>query len=159
MKEQNVISVLMYLFQYHMKNSASMNIAHAELFPHLEQVGFTRPAIVHAFAWLSNLIKETANKPEQPSLNSFRAFSPYELEYFNLDCRRYLLFLEEKKILNTITRELVIDQALALGSKNMDVPLIKWVTMMVLFNQPEEKAALAHIEHLVLHDHCTDGVH
>ena len=48
------------------------------------------------------------------------------------------------------SRELVIDRVMALESEEIDLDQLKWVVLMVLFNQPGSEAAFAWMEDLVL---------
>lgn len=149
-KEESVLSVLMYLFKYHMQENCELDLLEQELLPKLEQAGFKKPTIIQALGWLSNLaqaVKESAN--EQSNIG-FRVFNPYEEKLLSKECRGFILSLEQQGILNPLTRELVINQVLDLAAEGIDHSLIKWVTLMVLFNQPNEDKALACMEYLVL---------
>ena len=65
------------------------------------------------------------------------------------ECRGFMLFLEQTGVLDTVSRELVIDRAMALETGDIDLPQLKWVILMVLFNQPGQEAALAWMEDLL----------
>ena len=54
--------------------------------------------------------------------------------------------------LNATTRELVIDRVMALDGDDVDLEQLKWVVLMVLFNQPDQEAAFTWLEDLVLQD-------
>jgi Smg protein len=58
-------------------------------------------------------------------------------------------------VLDHTTREMVIDRAMALEGTEMDLDQLKWVILMVLFNQPGREAAFAWMEDLVLDDMTT----
>jgi Smg protein len=53
-------------------------------------------------------------------------------------------------VLDSATREMVIDRVMALDSDEVDLEQVKWVVLMVLFNQPGHEAAVAWMEDLVL---------
>ena len=55
-------------------------------------------------------------------------------------------------VLTSITRELVIERAMALELGVIDLERIKWVILMVLFNQPGQEAAYAWIEDFVFEE-------
>lgn len=88
--------------------------------------------------------------PKVASSQSFRIFSDYECELIDPACRNYILQLEQIGILDFATREMVLHQIVDLCEEGIDVSLVKWVTLLVLFNQPNAQAALAHMELLVL---------
>lgn len=158
MKDESVLNVLMYLFKNHMQENCTLDMGEKKLLLQLEEAGFHRAVINQAFTWLNNLSHRTRETLEFPQKNSFRVFSEYECELFSIECRRFLITLEQQAILSPHTRELVINQALELEPEGIDVSLLKWVTLMVLFNQPNDKQALASMELLVLDD-TLGGVH
>ena len=53
-------------------------------------------------------------------------------------------------MLDATTRELVIDRIEALEGEDIDLEQLKWVVLMVLFNQPGKEAVCAWMEDLVL---------
>ena len=59
------------------------------------------------------------------------------------------MFLEQTAVLDHNTREMVIDRVMALESEEIDLEQLKWVVLMVLFNQPGREAAYAWMEDLV----------
>lgn len=159
MKEASVLGVLMYLFKYHMQQNCVLDTNNENLLPKLEEVGFKKGAIVKAFSWLANLARESDNKPLLPQRPSFRVFSEHECEYLDVASRGYILLLEQQGILNPVTREIVLNQIIDLEREGIDINLIKWVTLMVLFNQGDEDRALAYMEFLILNGNETSGIH
>ncbi len=159
MKENSVLHVLMYLFQNHMQNNCEVDELDLDLVGELESAGFVLPVINRAIGWLANLSSINDNAQiNTPQLNSFRIFSDYELETLGQECLNFIIDLEKQGILNPVTREMVLHQAIELCSEGIDLNLIKWVTLMVLFNQPDEGEALSCMELLVLENPC-GGVH
>lgn len=158
MKDESVLTVLMYLFKTHIQENHSLDVGEKTLLLRLEELGFHRAVIDQAFHWLNNLSQRVHEPMQPPDKNSFRVFSDYECTLFDKECLRFLVVLEQHSILNHHTRELVINQAIALASEGIDVSLLKWVTLIVLFNQPDEKQALASMELLVLDD-TLGGIH
>ena len=158
MKEESVLNVLMYLFKNHMQDNCELDTVQTKLLQQLEDLGFRRQAIHQAFDWLDNLTQEDFQAIQHPKKSSIRVFTEYECELLNMECRQFLISLEQQGVLNPHTRELVINQALELEPEDIDISLIKWVALMVLFNQPDEKHALACMEFLVL-DETIGGLH
>jgi Smg protein len=75
-----------------------------------------------------------------------RVFHGPELEKLDVECRGFLLFLEQHGVLDANQRELVLDRAMALDQDELDLDDLKWVVLMVLFNQPGSEAAYAWME-------------
>lgn len=159
MKEESVLNVLMYLFQNHMRDSCRLNADSSdELFEQLEEAGFPSAIINQAMDWLEKLVENNAKLIQIPRNDSIRVFTPYEKEFIDLECESFIIALEQQQILTPETREIVINQVLALGSEAIDLGLIKWVILMVLFNQSNDNNALACMEFLVL-ENTLGGIH
>jgi Smg protein len=54
-------------------------------------------------------------------------------------CRDFLMYLSNTGILDAQRRELVIDRLMALETDDITLEDVKWVVLMVLFNQPGRK--------------------
>ena len=74
-----------------------------------------------------------------------------------MECQSFLQRLLQTNILNLYTHEMVIDRITHLGSTQIDVHLLKWVILMVLFNKKSEEESLAYMEWLVLEDSCEEA--
>ncbi|MCX7121550.1 MAG: DUF494 domain-containing protein [Gammaproteobacteria bacterium] len=157
MKEENVLNVLMYLFHNHMEKDHEINLNNMKLIDELKSVGFHAHVIGKAFRWLHHLV-ELTDQDVAASQHSFRVFSEQESWLINTECRNFIFSLEQQGILTTHTREIVIHQTLALINEGVDLNLLKWVTLMVLFNMPNSESALSHMEFLVL-TNALDTVH
>ena len=85
--------------------------------------------------------------PGQPRSNGpIRVFHEAEQDKLDVDARGFLLFLEQHGVLDADQRELVVDRAMALDQDELDLDDLKWVVLMVLFNQPGSEAAYAWME-------------
>jgi Smg protein len=76
-------------------------------------------------------------------------FIDSETERLDTDCRDFLIYLSNVGILDPQRRELVIDRLLALQSDEITLEDVKWVVLMVLFNQPGQEANYAWMEDLM----------
>ena len=77
---------------------------------------------------------------------ALRIFNSKEQARLDTDCRGYLLHLEHIGILSPDRRELVIDRLMALDADDVEIEQLKWVVLMVLFNQPGAEDAFAWME-------------
>ena len=152
MKDESILNVLMYLFKNRMQESGALDVERKKLLVQLEEMGFHRLVINQALEWLNNLSDKNHEPMRVSQKSSFRVFSDYECEVLNIECRRLLIVLEQQGILSPYLRELIINQALELSTEEIEVSLLKWVILMVLFNQSDEKQALASMELLILAD-------
>lgn len=149
--KENIIDVLLYLFENYIDTEDDQLQPDKDALElELEQVGFQELEINKALEWLENMTV-VAPQPEQPVAN-MRIFDDAECERLDVECRGYILFLEQVGVLDVKTREVVIERVLALDSDEVDLDQLKWVVLMVLFYQPGREVAFAWMEDLVFDD-------
>lgn len=152
--KENVFDVLIYLFENYINDDADeveLNQDREELKHELMEAGFQHHAIGKALDWLEGLaeLRTGAEQAVAPG-QSIRIYSDLECEKLDAECRGFMLFLEQMGVLDHTTREMVIDRVMALDGNEIDLEQLKWVILMVLFNQPGREAAFAWMEDLVL---------
>ena len=150
--KESVLDVLMYLFEHYFDDESEFDSDRESLKHELVQAGFPEAEIMKAFDWLEGLASEDAmlEAHEASDTPSIRIYTSDECERLNLECRSFLLFLEQVRVLDSTTRELVIDRVMALEGEDIDLEQLKWVVLMVLFNQPGKEAVFAWMEDFVL---------
>ena len=109
--KENVLDVLMYLFETYVDTEEEPEADQNELRDELARAGFADPEIDRALDWLEELAASDAapftNKPAQRSV---RMFSAYELARLDTECRGYVVYLGQIGILSPVQRELVLDR-------------------------------------------------
>ncbi|HHW4679020.1 MAG TPA: DUF494 family protein [Xylella sp.] len=147
--KENILAVLLYLFEYYFSENADLIRDRDSIQNGLIQAGFSPSEIRKAFEWLDAL---AANRPTltHPRVDRIdgpvRVFHGPELDKLDVESRGFLLFLEQQGVLDSDQRELVLDRAMALDQEELDLDDLKWVVLMVLFNQPGAEAAYAWME-------------
>lgn len=151
-----MFEVLMFLFENYMNDSVALNLDNADIVIELEKIGFERYEIDRALIWLDGLTQVQTAVMEGPKLSSLsiRHYDAEESERIGIEGRGFLLYLEQLGILDPITREVVIDRIMALDRREVDMPRVRWVVLMVLFNHPdqEKKSALTLLQDMILAD-------
>ncbi len=155
MKEQPVLNVLIYLFKNHLQNKLELDDFSDELAQELENAGFDIEDIEQAFVWLSKLERHTSS--EGMPLNhhrsdALRVYSDYEIKRISPAARGYLTKLEQQNILDPHLREIIINQALIFEKDNIDLNLLKWLTLMVLCNQVQRTEAKLSMDLMTLEE-------
>ena len=152
--KETVLDVLMYIFDNYIEEDLEIVPDQESLKNQLMEAGFRDQQIEKAFAWLEGLAtyKDHTDSINLSELPSLRLFSSQELDRLDAECRGFLLFLEQAKVLNSHERELVIDRIMALECDDIDIQQLKWVVLMVLFNQPDKEAAITWMEDIVMDD-------
>ena len=157
--KENVLDVLMYLFETYVDTEEDPEPDQNELRLELQHAGFGDAEIDRALDWLDGL----TDHQEQLSFNpqgtvGTRIYNEFELVRLDVGCRGYITYLEQIGILSPPQREILIDRLLALETPDIDVEQIKWVVLMVLFSQPGQELAYARMEDLVFEEN-TGSVH
>ncbi|MCK5640387.1 MAG: DUF494 domain-containing protein [Gammaproteobacteria bacterium] len=155
--KESMFDILIYLFENYMYDESEFTQDREELKVELEQVGFRNSEIGKAFDWLEDLA-DLQFKPlqlSQDNQKALRIYSERECERLDTSSRGFLLFLEQVGVLDHNSREMVIDRIMALESEDVDMDQLKWVILMVLFNQPGREEAFAWMEDMVLDESAT----
>ncbi|HEC18021.1 MAG TPA: DUF494 domain-containing protein [Gammaproteobacteria bacterium] len=150
--KEDVLDVLMYLFENYMDDDIAMEADPETLKIQLREAGFLNTEINKAFTWLEDLsvLQEGTAAHALQAGRSMRVFSPLEEKKLDVECRGFLIFLEQMGVLNAASRELVIDRIMALETAEIDLDQVKWVVLMVLFNQPGLEEAFIWMENMVM---------
>ena len=135
--KQNVVDVLMYLFENIIGEDTHIDPERDLVVNRLEELGFPQHEILRAFDWLEDLsdIQHESTGREQQA-QSIRIYSDLEKMILDQESIGFLIFLEESGILTPVTRELDIEQ-------------LKWIVMIVLYSHPGEENAYAWMESMV----------
>ena len=148
--KENVLDVLMYLFETYVDAEEDPEPDQSELRLELSKAGFGDAEIDRALEWLDGLTdhQESLAFNAQPAVGT-RIYNELEVERLDVPCRGYITYLEQIGILSATQREILVDRLLALETPDIDVEQIKWVVLMVLFSQPGQELAYARMEDLV----------
>ncbi len=148
--KETVLDVLMYLFEHYLDVDMDTDSDEAFVRRELIEAGFRDADISKAFAWLEGLTMECGPTAQGTTEGSaIRIFSAEEVRRLDVECRGFLVFLEQVGVLDARTRELIIDQAMALETDSVDLEQLKWVALMVLLNQPGNESVAAWMEDFV----------
>lgn len=153
--KENVLDVLMYLFENYMDEDQIVNPDRDDLKVELQEAGFAVGEVDRALTWLDGLValNEHQNLVGVQTQTSVRIYTTKERERLNTECLGFLMFLEQIGVLDPATREKVIDRSMALDEQQVELDQVKWVVLMILFNQPGQEAAFAWMEDLVLDEY------
>lgn len=148
--KENVLDVLMYLFENYMYDEPDSDPDRDSLHVTLTQAGFSQTEINKAFDWLDGLADHSRRPQISPrSEGPTRIYTQSELQRLDTACQGMLLYLEDAGILDSAHRELVIDRVMALDSEEVDIEDLKWIVLLVLFSQPGQEAQYAYMENLM----------
>ncbi|AXA85172.1 hypothetical protein DCD74_11200 [Lysobacter oculi] len=146
--KESILDVLLYLFEHYFTNEdVEPGVRDRDsLQKDLIQAGFSPAEINRAFDWLEALDNQRPVAGPARTGAPTRIFHGPELDKLDIEARGFLLYLERQGIVDADQRELVLDRAMALDQDSIDLDDLKWVVLMVLFNQPGAEAAYAWME-------------
>ena len=129
-----MFDILVYLFE---------NYVHADACPESDQlarklsaVGFEEDEINEALEWLTGLRQVSSQRPEiRSDSTSTRFYAEPELARIDVECRGFLAFLENAGLVNGVSRELIIERAMALPDAALTLNRFKVIVLMVLWQQ------------------------
>jgi Smg protein len=148
-----MFDILMYLFENYIHSEAEVMVDHDILTDELTRAGFHQDEIYKALSWLEKLaaLQDTDSYPyfSREASRSFRIYTDEENQLLDIECRGFLMFLEQVNVLDFTTREMVIDRVMELDTKFFSIDDLKWVVLMVLFNVPGKETAYSQMEDLI----------
>ena len=124
--KENVLDVLMYLFETYVDAEEEPEPDQNELRVELARAGFGDAEIERALEWLDGLTdqQQCLNYGNQTA-HGTRIYNEFEHERLDANCRGYITYLEQIGILSPPQREILVDRLLALESADIDVEQIK----------------------------------
>lgn len=146
-----MFEILVYLFQNYFHHDACPDPEQLAL--KLSAAGFEDEEITEALEWLSGLqrMAGSAGPAITADSRSVRCYDEEELAKLDADCRGFLMFLENAGVLNPMTRELIIERAMALDEVVVSLAKLKVIVLMVLWNQHQVMDSLI-LEELLSED-------
>ena len=149
-----MFEIIMYLFESYIQVDQTMELDAQEVTDELIQEGFQKNDITKALAWLDNLANMHNQDPQSRTIaeqeTSTRIYNKIELRQVSLESRSYISYLEEAKILTSHTREMVIDCVMSLDGAELILEDLKWLILMVLFNDPVSEDAFLQFESMLM---------
>ncbi len=151
---ENLIEVLIFIYENYMDGDTEVPNDQILLEQELANAGFRKDEIKKAFDWLDELAWRQGSMVEHSNSNtpSMRLLTLHEQHRLDIETQGMLLYLEQTGILNPLTRELVIERAMALDTPDLEADDVKWIILLVLLNHPGQESAFALMEEMIYND-------
>ncbi len=150
--KENVIDVLMFLFDNYLSLEEGMPQDEISLAYELREAGFETQNINKAFDWLGQLA-DIKQKPcllgRAPGQQSMRFYSQPEISKLNIACRGFLLNLEGAGLLEAAIREVIIDRVMAIDVPMLSLQQFKRIVGLIMINHTGQEEMLHWVENLV----------
>lgn len=139
--KEDMLEVLIYLFENYVIDGASFEPGQDELAKELVVAGFPDVEVDKAFVWLEGLLTSSdsddhKNTWQSDSSTSIRFYSDAEARRLKPEGQSLLIRLASAGLIDQYLREMVIERVMALESNDINLDHIKWVVLMVLSNRP-----------------------
>jgi len=130
-----MFDILVYLFE---------NYSHTDACPDsdllalkLSAAGFENEEINEALEWLDGLQQLGGISRPRIAADSMstRCYCDDELAKLDVECRGFIAFLENADVLSPLTREMIIERAMALSEFVVPLSKLKIIVLMVLWAQ------------------------
>ena len=147
---ENIVELLLYLFENYIYENKDADLDEQSIQNGLSQAGFASLTIDNAFSWLEELQNDINSYQNMEIQNdSFRVFTESEYQKIDEECQDFILYLNNSDILSNVQREILINAIMKLEINQFDVDDLQWLTLMVLFSQPDQEQAFANLEALL----------
>jgi Smg protein len=134
-----MFEVLVFIFENYIAHHALPD--NEIMAQELSAAGFEQSDISGAVNWFhemkSMLVKTPAVYTQMQT--GTRVFTDAEFEKISTESFSFILFLLQAKVLNDVEFDLIIDRAMALKQKQINIEEIRWITMLALWNEGREK--------------------
>jgi Smg protein len=151
--KNSIVDILIYLFENQLDDEIDLDAERDRIKGELRNAGFDPAQVSRALDWLHDLAE--AGDREAPggqmARGSVRIYTGDEERMLDTECRGLLYFLEHLGVLESDSREQVIDRVMALDAE-IDLEHLKWVVLMVLFNRTGQNQTFFWVEDLVMSD-------
>lgn len=139
-----MFEIIMYLFENYIQVQALPVPDSNELVGELEMAGFKKTEIQKAFDWFAgfNDSREATIFFKHQSYNKMRYYTLDEKKKLGRRCLGLLAFLEQIGVIDPELREIIVDRAMAIEHKRIEIEQLKWITLMVLFHDLDKERDL-----------------
>ena len=155
-----MFEVLVFVYENYWRGDACPELE--QLGRKLSAAGFNVEDIQQALSWLDELnlashktelidISQAEREHHTESAHSMRVYSVAEQDHLGADCLGFISFLENAGVLSAHMREIVIDRAMAIAGRPMQLDDLKLIVLMVYWSVGLEPDAL------VLDELCDDA--
>ncbi len=105
----------------------------------LSQAGFNHQDILHAVDWVKDLRRSVQQPQYQQDPAALRIFCEMERSRINDESLNFLCLLQKSELITAYERDLIIDRAMVLPQETLNMEDIRWITMMVLWDESRKQ--------------------
>jgi len=133
-----MLEVLIFIYQNYWDNhggAESKETDEAIMAYELSQAGFNHQDILHAVDWVKDLRRSVQQPQYQQDPAALRIFCDQERSKICDESLNLLCLLQKSALISAHERDLIIDRAMVLPQETISMEDIRWITMMVLWDE------------------------
>lgn len=130
---ESFLQILLYLFGHYITDEILQPSDPDALLLELAHAGFSVQDSNEVIEWLAGT-KNNAAILAQKKAESLRIYTANEIAKIDVAARGFLMFLEQAGVLDGVNRERLIDRAMALQCRHVDLPELRYLCQVLLNN-------------------------
>ncbi len=132
-----MLDVLIFIYQNYWDSHQVLDLKETDeaiMAYELSQAGFNHEDILHAVDWVKDLHRSVQQPQYLTDPSALRIFCAQERAKINDESLNFLDLLYRSEILTAYERDLIIDRAMMLPQTALSMEDVRWITMMVLWD-------------------------
>lgn len=137
-----MLEVLIFIYQNYWDKHEAIDLKETDeaiMAYELSQAGFNHQDILHAVDWVKDLRRSVQQPQYQHDPAALRIFCDMERSKINDESLNFLSLLYRSDIISAYERDLIIDRAMLLPQETLSMEDIRWITMMVLWDDTRKQ--------------------
>lgn len=133
-----MLDVLIFIYQNYWDRHDAFELKETDeaiMAYELSQAGFNHQDILHAVDWVKDLRRSVQQPRYQHDPAAIRVFCDMERSKLSDESLNFLSLLQSSEIITAYERDLIIDRAMVLPQETMTMADMRWITMMVLWDE------------------------
>lgn len=127
-----MFDILVYVFENYLPDACPEPDALAR---RLSAAGFEEDAISEALHWLAGLEQAQADGGLTTRPKGIRLYSEPEMTKLPAECRGFLTVLEQEGAIDSVTREMILERAMAVNNTVVQLGRFKVIVLMVMWRR------------------------
>ena len=145
---ENTLQMLLYIFEHYGSQKEHILNEPENLVADLNSAGYAASEARAMLDWLSDSKKELISLVPAGDL-SLRIFTDAELQKIETKARGFLLFMEQNGVLDTASREMLIDEAMSLECKRIGLHELHFLIDIILSNENSDDVRTKQLHQLI----------
>lgn len=155
-----MVDILVFLFESYIQANRQKP-SFETLSEDLENAGFDQTQIVKAFTWLEGLkhYEKCSERLQACTPGAKRHYTNHEYYKLGPEGIEFIRYLDENHLTSDVTREMIIDRAIAVGRGKIAIEHLKWISLIILCYKNPENKQIRWYENFIFENSCHKTLH